>query len=200
MPDKSQNELNVPPPVDASPTKTGLPPMPEQKMPDPAPMQPAVGGAAPAAPKAVQSDGSVTLSKQDFDALMARIAGLETTQGLMLKVEDKNKIMEIERLRASGKLVKSVKVRRVGDKYVIGWRTLEDDVYMQEGKLIERQRTEVFFKDGEKKEYFMRDWTNAFIFVPFEVTRESKDENGEMFFTVRHETGETFEINIKYVN
>lgn len=145
-------------------------------------------------------EANITLSKEAFDALMSRLGNLEETQKLHMQVEDRNKIQRIEELRRSGKIIKSVKVRKLEGKYVLGFHTLQDEVYMVDGRLYEKQRIEVVFEGGEKKEVGMREWASAAQYVPFDVVKESRDEDGELFFTVRDSEGKTLEINARHIN
>lgn len=149
----------------------------------------------------INSEETVTIKKVALEAMMDRLEKLETTVDLQLRVTDKNKVLEIERLRNSGKLVKSVKVRKYAGKYVVGWKTLEDEVYKDENnRLIEKQTVELYFDDGSKMSMSMRQWASAPQYVPFEVKKEFTDEEGNIFFSVVGADGKELELNAAFIN
>lgn len=144
---------------------------------------------------------SVTLSAEAFGALMKRLGDLEETSKLVLQVQDKNKINQIEEMRRAGKLVKSVKIRKYADKYIIGWKTIQDEVYKDEqGRLVEKQVVELFFDDGSSVQMSMRQWASAPEYIAFEVTKETKDNDGNLFFTCVSPDGKTIEMNASFIN
>jgi hypothetical protein len=102
---------------------------------------------ATAAPAESKKD-TVELKKTTLDALMKRLETLEKEQKQLLEVQDRRTKSKIEELRRAGKLVKNVKLRSLENKSVIGWKTIEDDVYFSDGRLIEKQTVEVWLDDG----------------------------------------------------
>lgn len=168
-------------------------PTPAEEM---APVKPAKASKATA-----PEEEMVSLPATEFAAVMARLASLEEKQGLLMQVQDKDKIQKIEDLRRSGKLVKSVKVRKYNGKYIIGWKTVQDEVYKDEnGRLIEKQTLKIFFEDDTEQEMTMRQWASAPEYVAFEVKKESKNEDGDLFFTVLGPTGKELELNAVFIN
>lgn len=154
---------------------------------------------SPAAP--VPTAEGVTLTQEAFSALMKRLGDLESNAELMLQVQDTNKIKKIEDLRRAGKLVKSVKIRKYLGKYIVGWKTLVNEVYKDEhGRLVEKQTIEVYFDDSSKMEMALRQWAIAPEYVPFEVTKESKDADGNLFFTCVGPDGKEIELNASFIN
>lgn len=190
--DDASEESNVPP-KEAADAEGSAPPANLERAP--------VVETAPA-----QSSGeTVVLTTEAFNELMNRLSRSEADVSALMSIQSKNDLNKIDEMRKAGKLVKSVKIRRVptedGPKYVIGWKTLQDEVFMSpEGRLIERQQVEIFFNDKTSKELTMRQWATLPEYMPFEVTRESKDGDGSTFFTVRNDEGQEFEINSIYVN
>jgi len=159
------------------------------------------GVAVTTKPKVEAKEETVTLSAEAFNALMKRLETLETTSALVLQVQDKNKIQKIEELRRAGKLIKSVKVRRYAGKYIVGWKMVEDEVYKDEnGRLIERQIVRIFFDGGTALDMSMRQWASAPEYISFEVTKESKDSDGNLFFTCIAPDGKTLELNASFIN
>jgi hypothetical protein len=175
-----------------APDTTTAPPAPTPPPPAPVPPPPAPQAAAP---------GTVTLSQEAFDALMGRLTSLEKTSDLVLQVQDSNKIKKIEEMRREGKLVKSVKLRRMDGKLVLAWRTIENDVYKDEaGRYIEKQTLELTFEDDSKESVSLRKWASVAEYVPFEVIGENRNANGDIFFKVQGADGKELEIDINFVN
>lgn len=143
---------------------------------------------------------TVTLSVEAFTEMMNRIAKLEADSKAILDTADKKQLSKIEEMRRSGKLVKDIKLRTIDDKIVIGWKTLEDEVYFADGKLIENQKIQVFFEDTSDKTLSMRQWAALPAYRSFEVIKEARAENGQIFYTVRREDGKELEIDQTYVN
>lgn len=162
---------------------------------------PQVVAPAPVAPSAEQE--TVVLSREAFDAFIADFNKMKSDHQALMSVQSKNDLNRIEEMRRSGKLVKSVKVRKVNGKFVIGWKLLQDEVYVDvaSGRLVEKQNVAIFLEGEEAPiELNMRQWVMAAEYVPFDVIRESRDENGDLFFLVKGEDGKEFEINAIYVN
>lgn len=166
----------------------------QPEAPDVPPVEPSV---QPPAPK---KQDTVVLSSEAFNGLMERLNKLEADQRLVLETADKRQISKIEEMRRQGKLVKDVKLRVIDNKIVIGWKTKEDEVYFSDGKLIENQKVEVFFEDKTSKVLTMRQWAALPAYRSFEVIRESRAENGQLFFRVRQDDGKELEIDQTYIN
>jgi len=142
----------------------------------------------------------VELKKTTLDALMERLAKLEEEQKELLAVQDRRTKSKIEELRRAGKLVKNVKLRSIDNKVVIGWKTVEDDVFFSDGRLIEKQTVEIWLEDGEKKVLSMRQWATMPLYNEYEVIRESRNEDGDILLTVRRGDGKELEVNVIYAN
>lgn len=143
----------------------------------------------------------VSIPASDLAAVMDRLQKLESDAQLVMQVQDKNKINKIEELRRGGKLIKSVKVRKIGTKYVLGWATIEDTVYRDEnGKVIEKQTIKVMYDDDTESEMSLRQWVTAAEYVPFDVKGEEKDEDGNLFFKIVSPDGKEIKLNASFVN
>lgn len=154
----------------------------------------------PAAATEKRNDPGVTLSTEAFNALMTRLSTLEEGHKMLTDVQDKSKLLKLEQMRRDGKLVKDIKLRVLDGKVVVGWKTLQDEVYFADGKLIENQKVEVFLDDQTVKPLTMRQWASLPAYQAFEVVKESRTENGQIFYTVRREDGKELDIDITYIN
>lgn len=149
--------------------------------------------------------GNVTVTGEDWQVLMARLATLENENILRAKVDDKNTANRIEELRRSGKLVKSVKVRQVNGKFVRAWKTVKDEVYKdQDGKLIENQIVGLYLMEEEGDDTYiempLRQWAVVAAYISCDIMRESRESNGDLYFTVVTREGQEFQIGATYVN
>lgn len=170
--------------------------LPAGVIPGPAPVTPP----APVAPK--PAGDSVVLSAEAFQAFMAEFNQMKSDHTALMAIQNKNDLNKIDEMRRAGKLIKSVKVRKVNGKFIIGWKTLQDDVYFDTttSRLVEVQRVEIYFEDKEKQELSMRQWAVLPEYVPFEVIGEMRDTEGNIYFRVKGDNGKEFEINSIYVN
>lgn len=162
---------------------------------------------APAAEIHTDTSGNVNVPADQWTAMMARLQRLEDEDAFRAKTEDKNRANQIDALRRSGKLLKSVKVRTLQGKFVRMWKKLLiDEVYKDEdGKLKEKQSVGLYLMEeaGQDDTYVempLRQWAVVAEYVPCEVVRESKEENGDLYLTVRTKEGQEFQINVIYVN
>ena len=143
----------------------------------------------------------ITISKNALDSILTRLEKVEEDNTLRAKTDSKNTAIKIEELRRQGKLLKTVKLRTFHGKFVVKYDTIKNEVYFREGRLIENQIVGLYFKGEERpEEVQLREWATQSEYVPLEVTRESKDGNGDVYLTVRTQEGEEFEVNVKYVN
>lgn len=144
---------------------------------------------------------TVTIPVEQWNELFDRLKTLEGSHNLLMQVQDKDKVAKIEEMRRSGKLVKSVKVRRYDGKYIVGWQTMQNEVYVnEEGRIVEKQTIKILFHDGSESEITLRQWASLGEYIPFEVYKESKDEEGNLFFSVRGDDGFELEINATFIN
>lgn len=175
---------------------------PEESAPEIGPTEMPIPAEVPIAP---EQDGSITIPAADWQVVMSRLATLENENRIRTLVDDKNTSNKIEELRRAGKLVKSVKVRQVNGRFVRAWKTVKDEVYKdQEGKLIENQIVGLYLMEEEGDDTYiemnLRQWAVVPAYIPCEITRESRESNGELYFTVRTNDGLEFQIGSTYVN
>jgi len=71
----------------------------------------------------------VEIPKTTLEKLLSRVEALEKDNEVLKEVADKDKLIRIEKLRAGGKLVKTVNLNVHHNKIVIGWSKVKDDVY-----------------------------------------------------------------------
>ncbi len=150
----------------------------------------------------VKKEEMVEIPKSTLDSILARLDTFEKTQKLMLQVEDATKLDKIDALRRQGKLVKTVKIRKIDGNYVLGWKLTKDDVYFSDGKLIENQEVTVYFSEGlGEKKMSMRQWASTQTFATFEVISESRNKDGQLFLTIKSEDdGTELSVDVNYIN
>lgn len=158
---------------------------------------------------------SVTEKKDDKDKktveveaeVLDRILKTIETQGekikILTEVADKNRLNRVEEMRAQGKLVKKVNLNTYDKKIIMAWKTIKDDVYMDnEGRLHEDQIIGLYFR-GEKemgKQLDVRSFSRLIVKIPVEVIEESKDRDGNTNFTVQTGDGEEIKIDARFIN
>lgn len=146
------------------------------------------------------SPETVTLNKETMDEILFRLNKAEQDMKALLQVQDKNTSNKIEELRNQGKLVKSVKVRKVDGEFVIAYKTIKDEVYFRDGRLIEDQTVQLTYLNGEKRDLTLREWARLGDYATCEVLKESREASGQLFLKVKTEDGQEFDIDVNYVN
>jgi len=149
-----------------------------------------------------EKEETVTISKEVLDNILNKLSDLETGQQEFEKTASKDQIQKIEKLRASGKLVKTAKISTYQGRLVESWKTTVDEVYIEpsSGKEICKQEMELNFFEGKKVTLKQLDFARLKVLKSFEVIKQAKTNDGEVELTVLGETGEEIVINKKYVN
>lgn len=157
--------------------------------------------ASPSPSGNAKEEETVTVSKAQFEQLLADMASMKKAQTELEGTASQDQIRKLDALRASGRLVKAVKIRKFNGKLVIGWQVIVDEVYMSpEGKLIEDQKLKLFFEDATTFDTSLIQFSRISLYESYEVVKESKNAMGEMLFTVQLADGKELEINSKFVN
>lgn len=131
-----------------------------------------------------------------------QIADLKDAQKEYEQTASQDQILKIEKLRASGKLVKSIRVNYYDNNLVVGWQSTADEVYIETGtgKEISLQKTKLIFADGKTVEVPQADFARRKLQRQYEVIKEGKNREGQMLFTVMTEGGKEVEINGTFIN
>ena len=103
--------------------------------------------------KAVKSEKKVEISEVVLNKILTDMADMKKQIGEHEQTASQDQVRKIEALRATGKLVKSVKLNYYEGKAVISWRSTHDDVFVDNaGKEHSVQTTELTFMDGTVQE------------------------------------------------
>jgi len=161
------------------------------------PEENAKGGNGPA-PK----EETVTISKDVLDNILNKLTDLEAGQKEFEQTASKDQMQKIEKLRASGKLVKKVKIAKYQGRQVKSWKTTIDEVHIDPstGKEISKQEMKLTFFEGKEVTLKQLDFARLKTLESFEVIKQAKTADGEVELTVLGDTGEEIVINKKYVN
>lgn len=154
------------------------------------------------APEAVKNDKKkmIEVEASVIEQILAELSELKSKTSDYEKTASQDQIRKIEALRASGKLVKSVKIRRFADELVIGWKVTRDRVWVADRQLHEEQDVIVYLNNETEVESTLREFTRGTEYEAYEVIGETKTFNGDMEFTVMIEGGKKLIINSKFVN
>jgi Tfp pilus assembly protein PilX len=130
-----------------------------------------------------------------------KIANLEEAQKEYEQTATQDQIAKIEKLRASGKLVKAIRINLYENSLVVSWKSTKDDVYIDNtGKEIAVQQTELTFADGKKTEVPQIDFARRKVQKQYEVIQEGRDRDGNMKYTITMEGGKEIELDGRFVN
>ncbi len=138
---------------------------------------------------------------QKMEGYQSEIETLKQNQKEYEQTASQDQIAKIEKLRASGKLVKSVRVNFYDNKMVVGWRSTMDDVYIDNtGKEVAVQKTELSFSDDKKQEVPQIDFARRKLQREYEVIKEGRDRDGNMIYTILTDGGKEVDIDGRYIN
>lgn len=152
--------------------------------------------------KVVESNKKmVQVPAESLQQLLDRIESLEKTSKEHESTFDQDQMVKIERMRASGKLVKNVRINTFEGLVVSAWRSVRDDVFVDSnGREQAVQRVELTFKGGAVTEVPMVEFARRKIQKEYEVIAESRNQLGQLLMTVHLEGGEPFTIESTFVN
>jgi len=158
----------------------------------------------------------LTISKKEFDELRKRLESLERDKDMLLQVADK-KQLSLYYSRHRDKVPAKVMLRTMMtrkdkndpnsplvEKVVLGWRTIQDEVYQDPATMrwVERQRLEVLYEDGTSEEFHLMDYVRKYRQVEAEVRNRIVDEEtGDVALkVVRLDNGKEYTIGINFIN
>lgn len=138
--------------------------------------------------------GQITSYREEIAGLKNNIKEIESTSS-------QDQIVKIEKLRASGKLVKSVRLNYYNNKLIVGWESTGDDVYIDnQGKEISLQKTKLTFDDGTSVEVPQVELARRKMQREYEVIEEGRTRSGEMLYTVMTDGGKEVKIAAPFIN
>jgi len=157
-----------------------------------------------------EESSEVNKEKTEIDRLMEmikqqsdKIEKLEKDRDMLLSVADKTQLSRYYS-RNQKMLPTKVKVRKIDDKFIVGWSDMiENEVYQDPATLrwVENQKIKVIFSDGSSGIYNLRDYVKRY--KTEEATIVSKtidDSDGNTYYTVRVPSGQEFKINVTFLN
>jgi len=137
-----------------------------------------------------------------LDNLKEENERIKESQSQYEQTASQDQIAKIEKLRASGKLVKAIRLNFYDNNLVTGWQSIADDVYIETGtgKEISLQKTRLTYADGKTAEMPQLEFARRKMQRQYEVIKEGKDRDGNMLYTVMTEGGKEVEIDGRFVN
>lgn len=140
------------------------------------------------------------------DEIMREIEDLKKenkrVNDLLIQVADK-KQLAIYYQRNREKVPPVVKLRTIGDKVIMGWRTVYDKVDQDPVTLRwrEKQTVEVLYEDGKSQQFALLDYVKLYTHIEADVLSTSTDtETGKIAFKVRTRDGREYVIGAEFVN
>ena len=132
------------------------------------------------------------------------IERLAKREKILTEAADLKRLTKVEELRNQGKLIKSVNLACIDEKYVIFSKTLKNNVYFvqRNGNLehVADQLIEYTFNDGSTAEYAPGVFSSMRKQVACEVIEESKNRDGETLLTVQTPDGEEIKVGLLFIN
>ena len=126
---------------------------------------------------------------------------LKKDNEILREVADKGRLNRADQLRADGKIMKMVRLYKIGDLYVVGWKRIKDEVYTDErGVIHEDQVVEYYFNQGEPQQMSDVKFSRNQRQEKCEVISETKDKDGKITYTVLTPKGQKLSIDITFIN
>lgn len=150
--------------------------------------------------KVVKGSKKIEVSEDVLKKLLSDMDEMKKTIAEHEKTASPDQVRKIEALRATGKLVKSVKLNYFEGQPVVSWRSTHDDVYVDNtGKEHAVQTAEITFMDGTTKELPQIEFARRKTAQTYEVIAETK-RDGRIFFTLLFLDGQELLIDSNYIN
>lgn len=157
--------------------------------------------------KASSSGETVTVDKAMLERLINKVEKLEELGADLTSAADLGRLQRVQDARNKGKLMKTASVAMYDKKYVVGWASIKDDVWIDaDNKLHEDQQIELYLYEGagnppsKTKPMSQKEFVRLTDSVKAEVVRETRDDDGQTFQTVVLANGEKLEISIVFLN
>ncbi len=157
-------------------------------------------------------DAILTLKNEQSEAirnLLDKVKELEKDRDMLLQVADK-KQMSIYYQRNKGKIPSRVMLRTImnasrgEEKVIIGWKTIEDEVYVDPNTMrwTEKQKVSLIYEDGTSEDFHLMDYVRKYKQVEAEVRSRMVDEvTGNVTLkVVRLDNGKEYTIGENYIN
>ena len=145
---------------------------------------------------------TIAVPKSLLETLQNDIAALKKNEELLMQVADK-KQLALYYSRNKKDLPPIVKLRMLNNKVILGWRTIQDDVFEDSvtGRWKEIQVIEIIYEDGEKEKIALRDYGRRYVHISAKVLETRKKNDGEVILKVeRKDNGKVYEVGVQYVN
>lgn len=139
--------------------------------------------------------------KEQMQKYETQISELKEAQKDFESTASQDQILKIEKLRATGKLIKSIRLNYWENKLVVAWGSTFDDSYIDNtGKAVEVQKAKYFYLDGTSDELDQVNYNRRKSQRSYEVIKEGKNREGKMLYTVMLEGGKELEISSDFIN
>lgn len=126
---------------------------------------------------------------------------LKKDNEILREVADKGRLNKADQARADGKIMKIVRLSKIGDAYVVGWKRIKDEVYTDErGVIHEDQQVEYYFNEGEAQMMSDVKFSRNRRQEECEVISETKDKDGKITYVVLTKKGLELPIDITFIN
>lgn len=145
----------------------------------------------------------VEVPKSFIDELQSQMKEMKEKQGMLEQIADKRQLAAYY-ARNKKKLPKVVSLRVWDGKVVVGWRTVDNEVYQDPltNAWREKQTVEIVNEDGKLVELQYLNYVREFKRVNAMVVSSTTDEKSgsEILKVKREDTGKTYDIDVRYVN
>lgn len=150
-----------------------------------------------------ENKSEIELMKEQLALLSKKLEETEKTNSMLIEIADsKAKAHYYDKHKE--KLPTDMRVRTYGDKLIVGWKSVVDDVDRDfvTGRYMEKQEVMLFFKDGSSKQVPLIVFERHYKPVNCRLLSilSSEVDNTISYKLKRYDNGEEFEIGASFVN
>lgn len=152
------------------------------------------------------SENEMVMDKKDFESLLNTIKEQNKKIELLFDVADKGRLAKATSGANGEPLIKTVRVQKWPEngKFILGWKLINNQSEIVNGRWIEKQDTFLVFEDGTNLEVSLLDFYRKPVYEKAEILSRTRNENtkGEetQILKVRFSDGKVIEIDASFIN
>ena len=148
-----------------------------------------------------KNEDKVMVDKKALKHLQDEIKSLQEMKEMFFAVADK-KAMSRYLASKRGKLPALVKVRHIRGKVIVGWETIENEVWKDENdRWHEKQYVKIIFEDGTARQMSLREFNRDFRYYQCQRIGTETDEEGNVKYKLKRlDNGEVYSLPVQFVN
>lgn len=145
---------------------------------------------------------TLTIPKSSWDEMNKQMAEMKKMSEMLMQIADR-KALAMYYSRHKTEVPKEVRVRTIAGKVIIGWRTIQDEVFQDPltRGWKEIQIVELMYEDGTTEQMPLMDFNRRFEHIKCQRLGVINDEaSGKTAFKLVRPNGQELTIAVEFVN